>query len=154
MFRGFNSIREKVVFLFLIIIKIILFCIITFWLLGFTVPYHFDFLIHYLVFGTGLFLGTLIYLWIHYKIFIGIQRRKKITKVIEVLTCVIVILPTAAMLAFLFNAINAIWFLLLVLFTWAWLGQITLEAIIEVVEEAEEECDIKLIIRDHSKPKE
>ncbi|WP_017725844.1 hypothetical protein [Halalkalibacterium ligniniphilum] len=153
MFRGFNSIREKVVFLFLIAIKIILFCIITYWLLRFTVPYHFGFLIHYLVFGTGLFLGTLFYLWIHYKIFIGI-RRTKITKVIEVLTCVIGILPTAAMLAFLFNAINAIWFLLLVLITGAWLGQITLEAIIEVVEEAEEKCDIKIIIRDHSKPKE
>lgn len=112
MFKGFNSIREKVVFLFLISIKIILFCIITYWLLRFTVPYNFGFLIHYLVFGTGIFLGTLIYLWIHYKIFIGI-RRTKITKVIEVLTCGIVILPIAAMLVFLFNAINAVWFLLM-----------------------------------------
>jgi hypothetical protein len=153
LFRGFNSIREKVVFLFLIAIKIILFSIITYWLLRFTIPYHFGFLIHYLVFGTGLFLGTLFYLWIHYKIFIGI-RRTKITKVIEVLTCVIVNLPTAAILAFLFNAINAVWFLLIVLMTGVWLGQITLEAIIEVVEEAEEECDIKIVIKDCSNKEE
>lgn len=62
----------------------------------------------------------------------------------------IVILPVAAMKSFLLDALNAIWFLEILLLAGAWSGQIILEAIIEVVDEFNEE----IIIRDHSKPKE
>ncbi|BCB40557.1 hypothetical protein BCJMU51_5475 [Bacillus cereus] len=141
--------REKIVFLFLITIKIFLYSVITYWLIRLTVPYDFGFLVHYIFFGIGLFLGTLFYLWIHYKIFIGLKRTK-ITKVAEILSCGIIILPISAILASLLDSIYATWFLLLVFMTGGWLGQITLEAIIEVVEEAEEECDIRIVIKDYS----